>query len=528
MSTDLLRHGLTPRLARRGVLGATAATLGVAAMPTAAEAAPLAVPNVAGRRTWPSTRTPTAAERHVLNRFSYGFSTKEFARMRDAGGAAAWFERQLDPSSIADPQLNQLLASLPDLYLPPAEQALQGNTRRKDPMYIQQHYFASLVARRVYSARQVEAMMADFWTNHFYVPGQLYLHADYTRTIRRLALGRFEDILVAAELHPAMLLSLSTTSSTKEHPNENQAREVMELHTLGRGGGGYTEATVQTIAKLLTGWTVECYEQAYDPGRHWTGTLRALSWSSANTSTDGRDATRSFLKYLAHHPATAERICRKLAVRFVSDNPSDALVASLAKVFLDNDTEIKPVLRAIYRHSEFQGARGKKLRTPMEDCIGMIRATSTVVYPVSPIGVGNSAFLNLAWAPGLAGQPLQGWPRPDGWPDVASAWDGPSRAESMLRWHWTLASRGDRTFEGAKRITGPGLLPSSILRFDEYVDHLSRRLLGTGATDRLVRAACAATGYTIGTRVNSSSVALNEDWPRLLVTFFDSPDWLWK
>ena len=292
---------------------------------------------------------------------------------------------------------------------------------------MQEQYFASIVARRVYSARQVEAMMADFWTNHFYVPGQLYLHADYTRTIRRLALGRFEDILLAAELHPAMLLSLSTASSTKEHPNENQAREVMELHTLGRGGGGYTEATVQTIAKLLTGWTVDSYEQAYDTSRHWTGTLRALGWSNANTSPDGREATRSFLKYLAHHPATADRICRKLAVRFVSDNPSDALVASLAKVYLDNDTQIKPVLRAIHRHSEFQSATGKKLRTPMEDCIGMIRATSTVVYPVSPIDVGNSAFLNLAWAPrAWPGSRCRAGRAQTGGPTWPPAWDGPS------------------------------------------------------------------------------------------------------
>ena len=518
----------TPRLARRGMLGASAAALGVAAVPETADAAPLAVPQVAGRRTWGSTSTPTATERHVLNRFTYGFCKKEFRRLRAAGGSAAWFERQLNPSAIADPKVDELLGSLPDLYLPPAEQALQGNTRRKDAMYVQQQYFAATVARRVYSTRQVQAMMADFWTNHFYVPGQLYLHADYSRTLRGLALGRFEDILVAAELHPAMLLSLSTASSTKEHPNENQARELMELHTLGRGGGGYTEATVQTIAKLLTGWTVDSYEQSYDPARHWTGPLRALGWSNANTSADGRDATRSWLRYLAHHPATAERICRKLAVRFVSDDPSDALVASLAKVYLDNDTQIKPVLRAIYRHSEFQSARGKKLRTPMEDCVGMLRATSTVVFPVGPIGVGNSAFLNLAWAPGTAGQPLLGWPRPDGWPDVASAWDGPARAESMLKWHWTVASRGDRTFEGASRISGPGLLPQRTMRFDQYVDHLARRLLGMPATDRLVRAACAATGCTIGTSVGKGSVALNEDWPRLLVTFFDSPDWLWK
>ena len=527
MSTDLLPQGLAPRLARRGVLGAGAATLGVAALPGTAEAVTSADPDVTGRLKYASA-TPTETQRHVINRFTYGFNQDEYQRMRDAGGWSAWFEGQLSPSTLPDPGLDELLTSLPDLYLPAADQALQANIGRKPASHIQQQYFAATVARRVYSTRQVEAMMEDFWSNHFYVPGQLYLHPDYTRTLRQLALGRFEDLLIAAELHPAMLLSLSTSDSTKQHPNENQARELLELHTVGRGGGGYTEDTVQQVARLLTGWHVDEYVQTYDQARHWTGGLQALGWSHANSSTDGRNATLSFLKYLARHPATADRICRKLAVRFVSDTPSDALVSSLSQVYLASNTQIRPVLRAITRHADFVPAGGEKLRTPMEDCVGMIRATGIQVDPVDPIDVMNSAFLNLAWMPAKAGQPLQGWSRPDGYPDASTAWAGPSRAGAMLAWHWAAASRDDPTFAGTTRPGGAELLPTSSLRFDQYVDHLSRQLLGIAATDRLVRAACAATGLSIATKVNSSSAATNEDWPRLLVSLFDSPDWLWK
>ncbi len=533
MTAPLLQRGHGAGFARRGVLGAGAATigaatLGVAATPETAEAAAAADPDVTGRRNWGGTELPPTIQRRILTRFTYGFVQDDYVRMRDGGGWSAWFEKQLTPSTLPDPRLDDILASLPDLYLPAADQALQANTGRKPPTHIQQQYFAATVARRVYSTRQVEAMMEDFWSNHFYVAGQLYLHADYTRTLRQLAFGRFEDLLVAAELHPAMLMSLSTSDSTKEHPNENQAREMMELHTVGRGGAGYTEDTVQQVARLLTGWHVDEYVQTYDPARHWTGGLQALGWSHANASTDGREATLSFLKHLAHLPATAERICRKLAVRFVSDTPSDALVSSLAQVYLANDTQIKPVLRALIRHTEFVNGTAKKLRTPLEDCVGVIRAAGIGVRPADPVEVGNSAFLNLAWTPAKAGQPLQGWSRPDGYPDVATAWDGPSRAEAMLAWHWLATSRDDPTFVGATRPSGVDLLPASSLRFDQFIDHLSKLLFGFPATDRMVRAACAVTGLAISAVVNSTSAATNDDWPRVLVSLFDSPDWLWK
>lgn len=531
MSKDLPQRGTGTRLGRRRMLGTGAGVLALGAtagVASSADASPEIVALTATRKTWSST-TPTVTERHVLNRFTYGFSKRELRRLRKAGGSAAWFEKQLNPATIAEYKLPKLLNSLPDLYLPAADQQLVANSGRKSSLDIQQQLRAATVARRVYSRRQVEALMEDFWTNHFYVNNQMFLSADYDRALRARALGSFEDLLLTASLHPSMLAFLSTNDSTKAHANENQAREVMELHTVGINGG-YTEEDVAQVSRLLTGWRVtDAYQTDYDPTQHWTGQIKALGWSNANPNPDGRDATRSFLRYLAHHPSTAAFVCRKLAVRFVSDNPSDALVASLAKVFLDGGTQIKPVLRAIFHHSEFASSKGKKLRTPMEDCVGMLRATGLAVYPAKPIGMTDrSAFLSLAWAPGIAGQPILGWSRPNGWPDVASAWDGPSRAEAMLKWHWMIADPNDRMFDGANRVKGTHLLPRRSMRFDQYVDHISRRLLGMPATDRLVQAACAATGYSYGTRISRSSAALNGDWPRLLVCLFDSPNWLWK
>lgn len=531
MSKDLPQRGTGARLGRRGVLGVGAGVLALGAtagVESSADAAPEVVALTGTRRTWGST-TPTVTERHVLNRFTYGFSRTELRRLRRVGGSVAWFEQQLNPSSMGDSKLNSLLNSLPDLYLPAGDEALVANTGRKRAIDIEQMLRAATIARRVYSRRQVEALMEDFWTNHFYVNNQMFLSADYDRALRTRALGSFEDLLLTASLHPSMLAFLSTNDSTKAHPNENQARELMELHTVGINGG-YTEADVTAVSRLLSGWRVTGdYLTDYDPTQHWTGQINALGWSDPNANPDGRDATRSFLRYLAHHPSTAAFVCRKLAVRFVSDNPSDALVATLAKVFLDNGTQIKPVLRAIFHHSEFASSRGKKLRTPMEDCVGMLRATGLAVYPAKPIGMTDrSAFLSLAWAPGIAGQPILGWSRPNGWPDVADAWDGPARAEAMLKWHWLIADPNDRMFDGANRVKGPNLLPRRYLRFDQYVDHISRQLLGTPATDRLVQAACAGTGLGYGSIVSGRSVALNADWPRVLVSLFDSPNWLWK
>jgi hypothetical protein len=291
MSTDLLPQGLAPRLARRGVLGAGAATLGVAALPGTAEAVTSADPDVTGRRTWGGTELPPTIQRRILTRFTYGFTQDDYQRMRDAPGWSAWFERQLTPTSVPDPRLDEILASLPDLYLPAADQALQANTGRKPATHVQQQYFAATVARRVYSTRQVEAMMEDFWSNHFYVPGQLYLHPDYTRTLRQLAFGPVRGPAGRRRAPPgdaAVALDLGLHQGAPER--EPGARDAGAAHGrswrrwLHRGHGAAGRTPDDGLARRRV--------RAHRTNRPGTGPVDCRHWAGVTATTPRTGATR--------------------------------------------------------------------------------------------------------------------------------------------------------------------------------------------------------------------------------------------
>ena len=197
--------------------------------------------------------------------------------------------------------------------------------------------------------------MTDFWSSHFHIPvghDKAWVYRfDYDATIRDHALGTFEDLLVACSLHPAMRVYLDNWKSVRNAPNENQGRELLELHTVGRDAG-YTEDMVKASAKILSGYTVDwgtgkTFNAVYDPTKHTTGAVSVLGFSHANSAADGQAVTIAYLKYLAHHPATARRIATKLATYFVSDSPSDGLVSSLAAVYTSSGTDISAVLTAL-------------------------------------------------------------------------------------------------------------------------------------------------------------------------------------
>ena len=240
------------------------------------------------------------------------------------------------------------------------------------------NYSRWCLLRRIYSQRQVLEVMTEFWENHLHVPvyddGVWMYRSQYGKVIRSHALGRFDQMLVAAITHPAMGISLDNANSTKKAPNENLGRELLELHTLGRGN--YTEDDVKSSARILTGYRVDLWRTwnaTYDTGSHWTGAVKVVDFTHRNSEPDGRPVAEEYLTYLARHPRTASRIARKLAVRFVSDAPSAALVAHLAKVFLDNDTEIEPMLRALVAHPEFKASAAMKVRTPTDDVVATHR-----------------------------------------------------------------------------------------------------------------------------------------------------------
>lgn len=193
--------------------------------------------------------------------------------------------------------------------------------------------------------------------------------------------------------------------------NENLGREQLELHTVGRATG-FTEDMVKDSARILTGWTIDrlrSWAYAYEPSIHFTGPVQVLDFSRANADRDGRGVLSAYLSYLAHHPATADRIARKLAVRFVSDEPSQRLVDHLAQVFLSSGTDLKATLKALVRDPEFKGSAGRKVRAPTDDLCATVRALgATIVEP----STDNSAARAIYHISSQMGQTPFGWGRP--------------------------------------------------------------------------------------------------------------------
>src|SRR5690349_21642760 len=258
---------------------------------------------------------------HLLRRASYGptpASIKQITRL----GRKAWLERQLAPASIADPAMELLLKRFPEL----SWSISTVRTRYLDRIGswdVMLQLSRATVARAIWSERQLFELMAEFWSNHLNVTNPSSdgwdSRAHYDRTvIRRHALGSFTELLVAATQHPAMQHYLDNASSTKEHPNENHGRELLELHTLGVASG-YTESDVQNSARILTGLTVDdaTGDALFLPERHHVGPVQVLGFTHPNaTAAGGREVAVAYLHWLARHPATASCIARKLAVRF--------------------------------------------------------------------------------------------------------------------------------------------------------------------------------------------------------------------
>ena len=277
--------------------------------------------------------------------------------------------------------------------------------------------FAERLARDIYSNAQLQEVMTDFWLNHFNIylrknEQMPYYLVDYAReTIRPNALGKFEDLLEAVAHSPAMLVYLDNAQSVgpdspfayrasrvngrrpagKPHApeglNENYARELMELHTVGVNGG-YTQADVTQVARVLTGWTVERPYMGgdfqFDESRHEPGTKKVMG---AKIKERGELEGRELLHMLAMRPATADFISRQLAIRFVSDEPPQALVDRMAKSYLASGGDIPSVLKTLFRSPEFWAASdgNVKVKTPLEYVVSAVRASNANVTNYEPL-----------------------------------------------------------------------------------------------------------------------------------------------
>lgn len=356
---------------------------------------------------------------HLLRRTTYGATPELVADIRSRG-SQAWLDEQLNPASINDVTCENLVAD----KFPLVGASLATLNALAAPSTASNQLVQAAIARQVWSKRQLFEVMVEFWTNHLNV---LCPHpATYREkpvedraVIRKHALGRFENMLLADARSPAMLAYLMNDESELGDPNENYGRELLQLHTV-TPASGYTEAHVRASALVLTGRTSDGRGTfVYKPEWHYVGQVRILGWSSPNASASGGLATSdSYLRYLARHELTARNIARKLAVRFVSDDPPSSLIDALADTYLDTGTMIVPVLRRLFASTEFAQSIGQKARRPCEDVVASARAmgmqpptTSNVQGVIDLVNHANS----------FGNGPFGAEP-PPGYPDVLRGW----------------------------------------------------------------------------------------------------------
>jgi uncharacterized protein (DUF1800 family) len=386
-------------------------------------------------------------------------------------------ENQLDDVviSMPPPMRNQLMAAAPAVL---RRKLMQSNQP-------QQVIFADLAEgklyRAVYGNRQLEEQLVDFWYNHFNVfldkGADRFLVPTYEReAIRPHVLGHFRELLESTASSPAMLFYLDNWQSVAPNAarrpmgarpqrglNENYARELMELHTLGVDGG-YTQKDIIEVARCFTGWTIRNPQQGgsfqYNDRVHDKGEKIVLGVQIP--AGGGQDDAEKVLDILARHPSTARFISKELAQRFVADDPPPALIESMAKTFLATDGDIREVMRTMLLSKEFlsAGAYHAKVKTPFEMIASALRATGAEVDYALP----------LAQQIGQLGEPLYRKVEPTGYSSANAEWV--SSASLLGRMNFAISLAQNKV---------PGVKVDA-KRFVEDPSREARQVLFTDAT----------------------------------------------
>lgn len=445
---------------------------------------------------------------HVLNRLAFGPRPGDVSRVQ-AMGIRAYIEQQLQPETINDDAAEERLAQLPSIhmtqveilehYLEPQQIAKKTgipNPKAGDPnaqadrKMLQAYMVTNGIARpqqllqelqdqklirAVYSERQLQEILTDFWFNHFNVywnkGDDKWFTTDYEMSaIRPNALGKFKDLLMATAKSPAMLFYLDNHLSTtpnnaadisaitaarlanpsaplsptivaeanqskkaKAGINENYGRELMELHTMGVDGG-YTQKDVQEVARAFTGWTIDKPKQTgrfiFRQAMHDHGEKVVLG--QRIHAGGGIEDGEKVIDILAHHPSTARFISTKLVRYFVSENPPQSLVDKVAATYMKTDGDIREMLRTIFYSSEFMAADvyNQKTKSAFEYVASSLRAVNGETS-------GGSRMTQVL---GKMGQPLYGYVAPTGFPDRDDYWMSNGSLIERLNFAINLAS----------------------------------------------------------------------------------------
>ncbi len=509
-------------------------TLNLALTPVAAGALAVLVWGPAAvAATAPASLDPKALA--LVNRVTWGVDQADVAAV-SAMGLDRWLDSQLHPppGDRLPAQVQAEIDAMPALQVSMIQHFAEGRAEQKaanalidpdqkatarkayqqDLTDVARQAAARSLLRDLYSPDQLKEQMTWFWFNHFNVhqfkANVRMMVGDYEdQAIRPHALGRFRDLLEATLRHPAMLRYLDNADNAVGHINENYAREIMELHTMGVGSG-YSQTDVQELARILTGVGIDpnpdrprlppqLQDQLvrhglfeFNPARHDYGDKVLLGHVIKGR---GFAEVEEALEILSRQPATARHVSRELATYFVSDSPPQALVDRMAQTFLRSDGDIPKVLSTMFRSPEFAASLGEKFKDPAHYVISSVR-----------LAYGDKVILNPGpmqnWLNRLA-EGLYNHETPDGYSMVAAAWDGPGQMETRFELARQLGSSGAGLFRsetpGAQDAPAYPLLQNAL-----YFDDLSHTV-------------------TPATRAALDQAVSPQDWNTL---YLSSPDFM--
>ena len=560
-------------------LGGTLATASLLAACQPAEETPNVIPPKINAEDVPPIQNiaPPAAALEILalSRLSFGIRPGDIESFLALGGndderLRAYVEQQLNPDSIDDTELDNrynaagfetLHKSLEELY---ADHIANNPYDSNDDSYWDwyslpaRELLDATILRAAYSRKQIVELLADFWHNHFNVyfwqDDGVPLLVSYNRDVlRKHMLGNFRQMLEAVASHPSMLYYLNQNNSSDAGPNENFARELFELHTLGAenylgvrdpntvekdANGisiGYVDNDVYEAARCLTGWRIEDDIYEYEDNIEKTGHfLYYKPWhdrfnklvlgqyipADQEDLKDGRDV----LDLLAYHPGTARFIARKLCRRFISDTPPDSVVQAAAAAFTefrDAPDQLKRVMETILLSDEFKQTWGQKIKRPFEASISMIRALNSD-FTRAPSGI--------AWMTGMMGQPIFERRSPDGYPDIKEAW---ANSMSILyRWNFAVSITEnwmDEEDQGRSIKTDVyNQTPSEIRSAEGLADFWINRLLGRPLSDENRNAVIAVMAQEYGAQDQLPDDHVQYVLPGMIEVLLMSPDFQWK
>lgn len=464
--------------------------------------------------------SPPAAASLALTRLGFGPAPGDVAAFDALGGTdaarlTAWVDQQLDPASIDDSACDaRIVASGFTTLGKPLTQLWTDHVQNDPPWEVHVQPFRETVAatflRAIHSKRQLFELMVDFWHNHFnvyaddFLIAAVWVHSDRD-VIRANALGNFRTMIEAVAKSTAMLHYLDNRVNSFEDPNENFAREMLELHGLGSaaylgsmpqgdvptdGDGipiGYTEDDVVAAARCLTGWTSsdrwwdddvgDTGEFVYVDGWHDHDPKTVLGLdlpASQGPMQDGLD----LFDRVAEHPATARHVALKLCRRLVADFPSQSMLDAAAATFAANVTapdQIAQTVRTIVLHPDFLGTWGQKVKRPFETVASAFRGMSADL----PFQLDDGATDWFYWEYRAAGQPLFSWHPPNGYPDMSAAWNSTSpRVMSWRMGNFLVQVTDDSDVHYADIL---GQTPAGVRSATALVDFWTERMLGRPA-----------------------------------------------